>query len=132
MAQTGEVTPAEIRTTLNEVDTTEFAEATIEKAISDAEAIIQHELGDDEFADLDQSLYEVAVCDFAAYRTFMSKPAEMRRGALDLAVTYDAQTYANRLRDRRDESLGRIGVGLHGTSAGIADKTDGAFEGLDI
>ena len=127
MAEPGNVDVAAVRTAMNEVDAFEFPESTISQKIGEAEAIIHHDLGDDGIADANQELYDMAVRDLAKWRTWMATPAEMRRGALDLNVTYDVQTYTNRLRDEKDESLARIGVSAAGASAAIADHTDGVF-----
>lgn len=127
MADTGTVTPSGVRTALNEADATEFPESTVAQKLSDAEGIVEHHLSDEELADLDQGIYEMAVRDLAAYRVWMASPAEMKRAALELTVTYDVQTFTNRLRDQRDAALARIGITNRGTSAGIADHTDGVW-----
>lgn len=124
MATPGNVDVASVRTAMNEVDAYEFPDDVIDQKIGEAEAIIEHATT---IAEVDQTLYDMAVREVAFYRTFTSAPAEMRQGALDLNVTYDAQTFVNRLKDRRDEALARIGVGVRGTSAAIADHTDGVF-----
>jgi len=127
MAQTGTVTIADVRTALNEVDATEFPDSTIDQKITQAEQVVVSGLTDDELADLAQDQYDQAVTQVAAYRTFTSAPAEMKRAALDLSVTYDVQTYVNNLEDDRDFWLGMVGAAKGGKSAPIADHTDGVF-----
>lgn len=127
MAQTGTVTIADVRDALSDVDTTEFPDATIEQKLTQAEVIIETSLDDDALADLNQEVYENAVIQTAAYRTYASAPAEMKREALDLSVTYDVQTFVNRLKDDRDYWLALAGVSRGGKSAAIADHTDGVF-----
>jgi hypothetical protein len=127
MAETGTVTIADVRTALSEIDTTEFPDSTIESKIQQAEIVVEYPLTERELADLDQQVYDNAVTQTAAYRTYSSQPAEMKREALDLSVTYDVQTFVNRLRDDRDFWLAMAGVSQGGTSAPVADTTDGVF-----
>lgn len=127
MADTGTVDVARVRTALADVDTSEFSDATIEQKLRQAEVIVEASLSASEIADLPQNHYETAVVQTAAYRTYSSAPAEMKREALDLSVTYDVQTYVNRLRDDREYWLSLIGVTRGGSSAAIADHTDGVF-----
>lgn len=127
MAETDTVTPADVRTALNEIDATEFPQSTVEQKLGDAEAIVEHHLTSDEVAALNQGIYEMAVRDLAAYRVWMAAPAEMKRAALELTITYDVQTFTNRLRDQRDAALARIGITARGSSAPIADHTDGVW-----
>lgn len=124
MAQTGTVTAESVRTSLNEADTSEFPDSVIEQKITEAEVIVQQNT-DREVAELDQLAYETAVRETAAYRTFTSAPAEMKRAALDLSATYDVQGYTNRRKERRDEALGLVGASASGgTSAAIVGATD--------
>lgn len=130
MAQTGELSVADVRTALNEVDAMTFPDSTVEQKLTEAETIIAHELdkqGDD-IDDIDQQVFNIAARGLAVWKVWMSTPQEMRRGALDLNITYDVQTYTNRLRDEKDKALALIGLAEGGASAGIADKTDGAWD----
>lgn len=130
MAQTGEIDVATVRTAMNEVDEMKFASSTIEQKISDAETIITHRLNeqDEALAALDQDVFNIAVTALAKWKVWMSSPQEVRRGALDLNVTYDVQSYTNRLKDERDHALALIGLSQGGASADIADKTDGVWD----
>lgn len=130
MAQTGEVDVATLRVAMNEVDAVKFPDSTIEQKIADAEAIITHRLAehDEDVGELDQDVFNIAVKGLAKWKVWMASPQEVRRGALDLNVTYDVQSYTNRLKDERDAALALIGLSQGGASAGIADKTDGVWD----
>ena len=128
MAQTGELSIADVRLAMNDVSATEFPDDVIEAELEAAEAIITHHLDAEAFAALDQQIYNLSATALAKWRVWMSSPQEMRRGALDLNITYDVQTYTNRLREEKNEALARIGVATGGSSAGIAGKTDGVWD----
>lgn len=130
VAITGDFTSSD-RTDL---ELTEFADETVRKAISKAEVIIETRLPDPEYeravgTEWAEDAYEHAVTETAAYLTYTASPGEMRDGVLDLATTYDAQTYVNRLKERRDDALALIGLQYSDgrRSAPFATSTDGFF-----
>lgn len=122
MAQRGQVTVSEVRTSLNEANNYEWPDSTIAQKIDEAETIIASST---DVEATDQAIFNLAVRETAAYRTFTSAPAEIRRAALDLNSTYDAQSYQQLRKQRRDEARALVGASGGGTSAAFAGKTDG-------
>lgn len=142
-----EIEPSDVRETLADaasmdeftdgdtgLELHEYDDKTVLKAIAKAETTIENRMPDDQFQrergrEWDDDAYVLALEETAAYLTYTAEPGIMRDGVLDLATTYDAQTFVNRLKERRDDALALIGLQYSDgrRSAPFANATDGFF-----
>lgn len=118
------VSVSDVRTALNEIDTSQIPDSTISQAIGFAEANIDK---DDVSNTAEDDDVDTAVTMYAAYRAFTASPPQTQKEAFDASASWDMKTYIEELKLRRKEAMENIGVTEGGTTAPFADSASPVF-----
>lgn len=128
-----DVTIADVRTALTDVNATTLPDETIQQAIDEETLIVKAELPDSvESLAVDRddakAAVEMLIRRRAARGSWHSSPTEVRQQALDAARSYDAQAFRGRLNDNVDEAYAILGLDRDGTSAAFIETTTSQFD----
>ena len=126
IAVDSDVTIDDVRLALDDIDASALADEVVESAISDEEVIVGAMLPDD-WEDHPDDYPEELVAKYikfrAAHRSFHSSPVEVRKQALDAAVSYDIQSFRGRLTTNVQEIEDLLFPDLDGNTAAFVDVT---------
>lgn len=124
-----DLTPDDVRTSLNEIPAKMIPDDVITGAIDDERVVLGSELppedewGEKPYADVTDERVELLWKRRAAREAFHASPTEVRRQALDAVVSYDIQAFRGRLNSKVRKAYEVLGLPQQGSSAAFVDAT---------